>query len=298
MTKSAAFRGPERKRRRLERFQARMTNRFSLRFTMFLILVSVVFSGIISDILLLKAGMSSVLLRYPFSVIFSYLAFFVVVRLWLGVIRGGRKVTRNSNSFTDGWMGSEGSFPSLSSSKSEASGFSGKGGDSGGAGASGSWSGGSQNSFAQANEARAVVLSTTALQSAEVDSGSRASSSSSSSSTGGGGASDDSGIVMVIALVVAVVSVIVIASVYLISLGPVILGNAAFQFAMGSGLIRTLKKVEQPDWAGSLFKQSFLPFFIVLVVCVFCAVIFQTNCPGLESLSEAWDKPGRCDFGK
>jgi len=67
-------------RERLTRF---LKERFFLRFHMSLILTGTALSGLIVSWALLHLNVSSLLLRYPLSVICSYLAFFGFIKLCL-----------------------------------------------------------------------------------------------------------------------------------------------------------------------------------------------------------------------
>jgi len=56
---------------------------FFLRFHMALILVATVAIGVLTNYYLLRYGLNQMLYRYPLTVIATYAAFFIFVRLWL-----------------------------------------------------------------------------------------------------------------------------------------------------------------------------------------------------------------------
>src|SRR5512144_2093867 len=68
---------------RKKSFVRRIRARFLVRFHMALILVATALSGLLASKALLEAGVESMTARYPLAVLFSYLAFFLFVRIWL-----------------------------------------------------------------------------------------------------------------------------------------------------------------------------------------------------------------------
>lgn len=97
------------------------------RFQMSLILLLTGFAGFLSSFLLLHSGISQMWLRYPLAILSAYIAFLLLLRLWLSIqrYRGNFDLPIDS-----GFSGT--SSPSTDFSF-------GGGGDFGGGGAGGSW---------------------------------------------------------------------------------------------------------------------------------------------------------------
>ena len=50
---------------------------------------------------------------------------------------------------------------------------------------------------------------------------------------------------------------------------PFILTEAAFEFVLASALLKKTKEIDNPDWVGSVFKNTWKPFlFTLLLACV------------------------------
>jgi hypothetical protein len=58
---------------------------------------------------------------------------------------------------------------------------------------------------------------------------------------------------------------IFICSWLLIAEAPLILAEAAFQFLLAAGLLRAAKRIDRPDWVGSIIARTWKPFVVVLV---------------------------------
>ena len=93
-----------------ERFKRFLEKRFSLRLHMFLILSGVFFVGILSSKIMLLMHVNSMLIRYPLAVVFSYLAFFGLVKLWLIYLSSS---TGRRSSFVDSGSGGDGVLPAF-----------------------------------------------------------------------------------------------------------------------------------------------------------------------------------------
>ena len=64
-------------------FIERFKNRLPLRLHMTLILLATGLSGLLTTRRLLATGVESIVVRYPLAVLFSYLMFFCLIKLWL-----------------------------------------------------------------------------------------------------------------------------------------------------------------------------------------------------------------------
>lgn len=65
------------------RFTTYIKERFFLRFHMSLILTATALSGLLVTKILLLLNVKEMLVRYPLAVVFSYLVFFALVKIWL-----------------------------------------------------------------------------------------------------------------------------------------------------------------------------------------------------------------------
>jgi hypothetical protein len=236
-----------------QRFKERILHTYFVRCDMSLILAVVVASGLLSSKLLLECGVRSLVLRYPLALLASFLAFLLLIRVWIWYVfcrapGGGDTNTGGFQIIGGGGGGSSGTVHF-------------GGGDSGGAGASGAW-------------------------------GESAPSGSSSSGGGhGGGGSgfdldldDDWAIILLLAaLALAVVG----ASGYLIYAAPHILPEAAWQAGLAGGLARIVKPAEHTNWLPGVLRSSCLPFAAVLILVVALAWAAHQHCPAAVKLAEA-----------
>lgn len=68
------------------KYREKLTRRFFVRNHMTLILIGVLLSGYIATAVLRRFGVEMLAVRYALAVTFSYLTFFVLVRIWLGYV--------------------------------------------------------------------------------------------------------------------------------------------------------------------------------------------------------------------
>ena len=66
-----------------QRFKERILHTYFVRCDMSLILLVVVASGVGSSKLLLESGVHSLLIRYPLALLVSFLAFLLLIRVWI-----------------------------------------------------------------------------------------------------------------------------------------------------------------------------------------------------------------------
>jgi len=262
--------------RRRERFTRFLKERFFLRFHMSLILTGTALSGLLASWALLHLHVSSMLIRYPIAVICSYFAFFGFIKLWLLYMTSSGSRRKNADSFIenadvvnvipDVLPGGGGSFP-------DSLPFGGGGGQFQGGGASAF--------FDQGATSVQEALPDTVTSTAET-AGSNA------ADVAGEAASgifdvDDAGIVLIIlALLLAVVFG---AAFYLVYAAPAVLGEAAFDFILATSLVKSMKRMANPDWMGSVLGATAIPFTIVLVTAFSAAGIAQHVVPGATKMS-------------
>jgi hypothetical protein len=252
-----------------QRFAKKIKERFFLRFHMVLILVATILCGLLASKLLLLVPVKNIILRYPMAVIFSYLVFFVLIKMWLWYISIAKPFKTDD---TVGNIVSSIPDPSVGSTTIEEvpRWGGGLGGRSGGGGASSSFGG--QVSSVQENLTPA--------------------SSGSSSSSGGiidaagditSGIDDDSFILIVFGILLAVIFG---SSIYLIIDAPHILSDAAFNFLLATSLIRGYRTMSKPDWIGGVFRSTYIPFFIVLLISTVVAWLIHARFPQVTKISE------------
>jgi hypothetical protein len=82
------------------KFKQRIVRHYFVRFHMGLILAATTAAGIVSSKLLLMAGLSNVLARYPLAVACAYFVFLGLTRLWVAYVL----ISRPSKSSS--WRGS------------------------------------------------------------------------------------------------------------------------------------------------------------------------------------------------
>jgi len=253
-------------------FMRRVQARFFLRFHMSLILLATALSGVLFTKLMLMVQVENIIIRYPLAVLAAYLAFFCYMKLWLlylsrsnplkGLDGAGDVLSDLPDlSFGSSGGGSGGGAPS----------FGGGGGGSGGGGASGLFEAPGGN-----------------VQAAIVPPSSGGSGSSSGMLDGVGdavsGIFDDDGIVLV-ALGILLAATVG-SAVYLVYIAPHILSEAAFDFLLGTSLVRSYRKMNQPDWMGSVFRDTYKPFLVVLVIALGAAWVIHAHDPGITKISD------------
>lgn len=255
-------------------FMRRMKERFFLRFHMSLILLATVLTGLLSTKLLFLVPVDNIVIRYPLAVLVAYLAFFLFVKLWLAYMSSSRTL-RSLDVAGDvlsnmpdlpGGIGPSIDVPDVAH-------FGGGGGTFDGAGAAGAFDG-------PVSGASADIMSSSS-GAAEASSG--------IADAAGDAVSgifdfDDDGLVLIVLGVM--LAAIFGSAIYLIYIAPHILSEAAFDFLLGTSLIRSYKKVNQPDWTGSVFQDTYKPFLAVLLISIAAAWILHANYPEVTKLSD------------
>lgn len=49
---------------------------------------------------------------------------------------------------------------------------------------------------------------------------------------------------------------------------PAILAEAAFEFVLAASLVRSSRAMNEPDWMGSVFRATWKPFAVVLLLAI------------------------------
>ena len=261
-------------------------SKFYLRFHIALLILWSFCVGALMTKLLFVIGVDSMAIRYAASLLVSYGAFFVGVRLWLAYVGavpfwGGRRSdVRNGSASNSGsdlldWGGgpSRGSgLPSLR----------GGGGDFGGAGAT--------SSFAE-GPTPGVAMSPPRMSAMSFASSDGGSSTGGSSSGGGFGLDLDLGddgwlVVLLLILVAAVLASLFGAVLYLVWTGPAMLAEVAFQGMLAAGLVKSTRNWRDACWETRLLKSTWIPFTLILVLAIAMAMVAAHLFPDAHTLGD------------
>jgi hypothetical protein len=251
-------------------FQNHLERRFSLRLHMLAILLATALSGVLFAKMLFVLRVVDFRVRYPLSVLLSYLVFFVCIKLWLFCIASAKKETTSSTAWFDvpspSFRGSGGgNVPPLR----------GGGGQFSGAGASGSFKGPDM-----------ALVENAALATPQPAPGGGA-----SDGIGGvvgeavGSLGDDNIIVAVIVLLVLVVTIL-ISTVFLLYGAPHILSEAAFDGLLAASLVRGTRVISGQTWVGSILMSTWMPFAVTVGVAFFAGWALHSYYPEAIKLTD------------
>ena len=263
-----------------QEFRRSLGQRFFLRWHMTFILSGILFAGIIADRTLFSIGVTVPVYRYCASVLFSYLTFFFLVRIWCAFLFRYRASSSNaldSASRSTGNVLRLFNFSSGTSvSKSSKAKWSGGGGGSGGAGASASWAGTDpvapvvvpvpMESSAMANESSNLAIGDIV-----------------------GDAKGDKDALFLV-LFIAAIAVLFGAGIYLVVSAPTILADAGFHFALATGFIRPSRKMRQENWMENVFKHTWLAFLLVFTMALIIGGSAALKCPKASTGSEIYQQ--------
>jgi hypothetical protein len=256
--------------KRKKTFLSDFRRRHSLRIHMSAILLATAFSGVLASKLFLAFSVGNFIIRYPLAVLFSYLVFFVCIKLWLLYV----SPKRTSHSNLSDWL----DVPTPSSGGSTGNNipsFHGGGGEFDGAGASASFD-------LNSSVAAEVPISTISEGTSSVADGA-------GDVVGeAAGAIGEGGIIGIVVLVVlsALIATILGSAVFIFSEAPMILSEAAFEGLLAASLVKKTRIIDDEDWIGSIFKTTWRPFAITLAVAFFAALILHSYFPGATKLSD------------
>jgi len=259
-------------------FAARFRRRYRLRWHMSLILLATVFSGLLATRIMLALHLHNVVVRYPLAVVFAYLLFFVWVKLWLKFLVPA-PASRTGRDSSGGWLNIPGGSSSSGTSGGSGQGFGGGGGNFGGAGASGSFA-----------ESAAVLTEGAAAESAAAGTETGSAAASAAGDAVGDAASsldldDPKGCLVALALL-AIAALICGAGIYLVYQAPFILSEAAFQALLAGGLARRARRLEESNWMGSVFKATWIPFALTLLLSLLAGGLIYHYFQGVTRISE------------
>lgn len=230
-----------------QKFITTLKKQFSLRLHMTLILLATSMAGVLASKGMFIIGLHNVAVRYPMTVLCAYLVFFAAIKVWLWLMTDAP--TSNSHDSGSDLLNSiDIPFPSGGSSQPV---FSGGGGTFDGGGASGDFGDTLGEMASGTGDALGGVGDVVG-------------------DAIGGAADDEGGLVLVVVLgLLAVLLFSVLgAGVFLVYQGPAILAEAAFNTVLAASLVRSSRKMNQPDWMGSIFKATWKPFAVVLLLAI------------------------------
>lgn len=229
------------------RFITTLKKRFSLRLHMTLILLATSMAGVLASKWMLGIGLHNVALRYPITVLLAYLVFFAAIKIWLWLITDAP--ASSSNNIGNDIL-SNIDIPITSGSGTNPV-FIGGGGRFDGGGASADFGGALNDMASGTGDALGSVGD--AVGDAV------------------GAVADDEGglaLVIVLGLLAALLFSVLGVGVFLVWEAPVILAEAAFNAVLAASLVRSTKRLNEPDWVGSIFAATWKPFTVVLAMAL------------------------------
>jgi len=231
---------------------------------MSLILLGTIFSGIIFSKLLLIFGLQHLMIRFIIVLTFSYLSFFLFMKLWLHYLTTPYRKNRQDESLLDA-VDVITSVPDFSSTNSAHS-VIGNGGEFGGGGVSGAWENVSGSLEMPVSEGMTVSAETAG----EAISG----------------LADEGGILLIpLALLLLIVFG---GSIYLIYEAPVIISEAAFELILATTLIKKARRIDNPNWMGSVFRATWPAFALTLVITIIAGWALMAYCPQATKITEVF----------
>jgi hypothetical protein len=76
------------------------------------------------------------------------------------------------------------------------------------------------------------------------------------------------------------------AGLYLIYSAPAILSEAAFEFLLAGSLIKRSKKMDDPDWMGSVLRATWGPCAVALAISVAAGWVLHAYFPEMERIAD------------
>ena len=240
-------------------FLRRIRTRFLVRFHMALILVGTFLSGLLASKVLLESGVAAMGVRYPLAVLFSYLAFFLFVKTWLRYISPALpEGPDRAADAADGVLDVVDLVGGPSSPVEKAIRFG--GGQTGGGGAGGAFDAAAD--VAGGSAGPAPDAASAAVEAA----GDAAAGAGKAAGEAAAGLLDPDECVLPLILLGALLAAVFGAGIYLVWQAPSILPEAAFDAALAASLLRGAKRIDAPDWTGSVFRATWKPFLWIVAV--------------------------------
>ena len=244
------------------------------RLQMSLILLVTGLVGFLTSFVLLRAGLGRMWLRYPLAVIAAYVAFLLLLRLWLAYQRWAARRESSSPSFDIDPTGVDVIDIDLHGAAGDAADAAfGGGGDFAGGGAGGSWD-------------------TSGLSS---DAAPQSFSGGGGGGGGGGGLLDgldvgidaDEGCFFVIALLLLILGGL-LASVYVVYLAPALLAEILVDGLLVTGLYRRMREPVSGNWLLGAVRRTLVPVLLTFACFVAAGFILQHLAPEARTIREVW----------
>lgn len=229
---------------------------------MTLILLGTILSGVIFSKILLIFGLNHIIARFVIVLIFAYLCFFMLMRLWLLYLTAPYRKSK-AEKLVD-TADAISCIPDFSPTRSGPN-ISCYGGEFGGGGASGAWT-----------EAGGVTETTSELGETAMEAAGEAVS----------GLADEGGIILIplFILLIALFG----GGIYLIYEAPVIFSEAAFELILATTLLKNAKSIDNPNWMGSVFRATWPAFALTLAITVISGWALMTYCPQAIKLTDVF----------
>jgi len=200
--------------------------------------------------------------RYMISLVLAYIFFFILMKIWLHYLTNPYRSSQENDNSKSALDIPDILPDSLSIPQKVGSSFGGHGGQFGGGGASGGWNVESNT----LNTAPSQMPGKGSDLSIDLD------------------LPDEGGMILIplILLLLALLG----GGLYLVYQAPVIISEAAFDFILAASLFNRARKMDHPNWAGSVFKFTVLPFLFSLVIFLTLSILFVRTCPEATKLPE------------
>lgn len=241
-----------------EIFIARFKSKISARWHMSFISVGTIASGILLSKALLYFNFPQPMLRYGIAIVFSYLAFFLLIHLWLRFHFQNPREAKSTFDFDpSAALDIPGFVGQSPNSNIQDNTWGGGGGEFSGAGASSSW--GSESKWVSPKkEGSSSIFEAVG----DVDEG------------------------IVIFILIGLILAVSGSAVYLIAQAPEILFEAAFEMFLVSTLVNQSKKTQTEGWVATVFKKTWLSFFSIFLFALLFGYVIQKQCPNAKSFGE------------
>lgn len=213
-------------------------------------------AGFVASWALLQTGVGNMWLRYPLALCIAYVAFLLMLWLWLRT---------RPRDWVDGWDGT-GLDLAASPSAGGSTQWGGLGGNSGGGGAS--------SSFEVADNGYADTLTGPI-----------------GDAIGAAADADELAIPLVAVIVaVAVVALLALSSLFVVWSAPVLFAELLVDGALAAGLYRRLRGIDARHWLESAVRRTWLPF-VLTALCVAAAGWAMAHyVPGADSIGDVLEQ--------